>query len=167
MNLNIATIISKIGEGVNMDYTPSESGTTSEEAYSYFKRAGYSNAKLYTSYSDEVIISELNANRPVYIAAISPINTLKGHAWIIDGYKTFTITISIPEILVYLFGFPSTWTGPARLLHCNFGWGGLADGYYLSNLFAEYYKFDENTGLPLLAGEMIYNQSYRIIKTGN
>lgn len=45
----------------------------------------------------------------------------------VDGYITRTRTVS------YSDGTSSTQR--EKLLHCNWGWGGTADGYYYYNMF--------------------------------
>ena len=50
-------------------------------------------------------------------------NKVQGHLWLADGFKVFTYNSYLAN---QLFSFETK-----TLLHYNFGWGGICDGYYL------------------------------------
>ncbi len=61
-----------------------------------------------------------------------------GHAWVIDGAMAQhnMQTIAYPPDARNPYGRTSTgvlWR--RQLLHCNFGWGGHCDGYYVEDVF--------------------------------
>lgn len=57
---------------------------------------------------EDIVVTELNKNRPVYYAGYSEIYG-QGHAWIVDGYVTVDTT---------------------RYFHVNWGWSGSDNGFY-------------------------------------
>ncbi len=112
----VAKLIRYCGQAVNMDYQPgSSSGTTTiipDVLKNYF---GYQNLASYIMRDDfeatdwfNLIYHELCCARPVIYAAKT--STGGAHAFICDGYDGHD------------------------LFHINWGWGGLADGWYRLNV---------------------------------
>ena len=108
----VAKLIRYTGQSVNMDYSPQGSGgyTTSipDVLTDYF---GYQNKASYIKHDDfsaadwfEIIYHELSKSRPVILGA----DTYSGgaHAFVCDGFDGH------------------------EMFHINWGWGGMADGYY-------------------------------------
>jgi hypothetical protein len=75
---------------------------------------------LYNGYAESKILEMLDNFCPVFVSASSGL--FGGHAWVIDGMITQTRQIN-------------GHTQNRTLMHCNFGWYGQANGYYISNLF--------------------------------
>lgn len=123
---DIATVIKRIADGIGVTYNYLGSGgtfATPKKVARYLKSIGYSSAKVHTQYIESEIIMMLTHKKPVFIGALgSRVNTDEkkgsGHAWVIDGIKT-------------------KWDGSGRkhLLHCNWGWNGDCNGYYISKIF--------------------------------
>lgn len=86
---------------------------TPAAACNCLKHYGYKDTKNHWGYDEDLIISMLKGSKPVFIAALSP--KFVGHAWVIDGY--IQRNDSTP------------------LFHCNWGWNGVCNGYYLSGVF--------------------------------
>jgi hypothetical protein len=128
---DLAIIIHKIGIAVDMDYGSTGSEATSSKAKIYLKEElNYSNVKRKDSeyYEPKHVPEMLNRGLPVYVAAIGDGG---GHAWIIDGILTQISYLSQYHDDV-LFATGATYRS---LFHCNFGWGGIADGYYVPGVF--------------------------------
>ena len=109
-NLATALLISHCGISVSMDYSPHASGSSINKALNAFQNHFlYPTSKLLQRYSsnDEewssIIKNNLDLHLPVYYRGIS---SLGGHAFVCDGYDH------------------------NGLFHFNFGWDGVADGYY-------------------------------------
>ena len=106
-NPEVAKLMYHLGIALNMNWsgTNSTSFFDSKPLKKHFKYTPrmYNMNYLIQSYSEilDSIKSELNAGRPVFVKS----NTLN-HFYIIDGYNA------------------------ADEVHCNFGWGGVYDGYY-------------------------------------
>jgi hypothetical protein len=130
---DLATIIHEIGIAVDMNYSyHNGSGAYASEAKKYLKNSlDYSEVKRKynkSNYEPKHVMEMLNRGLPVYIGASGD---GKGHAWVIDGKLTQTAFLSCYHDDV-LFSKGST---SRLLLHCNFGWGSTADGYYVPAVF--------------------------------
>ncbi len=153
---DMSTVIKGIADGIGVTYNFLGSGgtfATPKKVARYLKSIGYSSAKVHTKYDESEIILMLTHKKPVFIGALgSCVYTDEkkgsGHAWVIDGIKT-------------------RWDGGGRkhLLHCNWGWNGDCDGYYISKIFntrdgAVYYD-EEDSGTHNMNTK--YTWWYRII----
>lgn len=92
------------------------------KAKSTFELLGYKNVKLKWSYNEDVVLAALERDCPVFISAVAGL--VDGHAWVIDGYKIRKYVS--PEGRV-----DKTQT----LVHCNWGWRGNSNGYFVSGIF--------------------------------
>ncbi len=127
----VATLLKSVGVAVGMNYGVLGSGAPSEHAAACLAQYGYSNVSL-VEYDFERVCQMLDKKYPVYISATDTENH-KGHAWVIDGYTFQWRTI---EIVNPVTNVAIEYRAEYRnLLHCNFGWGGSNDGYYLEGIF--------------------------------
>ncbi len=127
---DLATLLAGIGQGVHARYGifgSSETFAWPSAAKKFMKkRLGYNNARKRVGYKEGVIKDMVvTKGKPVFIAGIDR-NWGGAHAWVIDGYMEQTRTITKPT---------STSTETRKLMHCNFGWQGDCDGYYVSDVF--------------------------------
>ena len=106
-------------------------------------------AYLYYDFSE--IKTILDDNRPVYSIGYhiyeSDPDTPYGHAWVIDGYNSYKEDKYMREYngldpTQYTDTFIETIT--YNLVHCNYGWGGLCDGYYTSGVFDVSQELDDD-----------------------
>lgn len=121
----IATLMLHCGVGVNMNYSPESSGAWVTEARSQAETCAEYALKEFFGYDAtsvkgiqregkttsewiNLLKSELDAKRPVLFAGIGDGG---GHCFVADGYDNN-----------YYF-------------HMNWGWGGIADGYYSVDAF--------------------------------
>lgn len=108
----VSTLMAALGNAMDMCYDQGASGTTNEEAYNGIVRNfGYTKALVVARESmepawDKYIYYELSQNRPVYYSGATA--QFEGHAFVCDGFRD---------------GF----------LHINWGWGGVAEGYFRSS----------------------------------
>jgi hypothetical protein len=115
---NLSRLIYHAGISVKMSYGPdgsaSQSGWVGEQISELWKFSSgifeEREGETTISYADweNKVISELEAQRPVYYSGIS--NARGGHAWIIDGY---------------IFHSDNK-----NYFHVNWGWGGSNNGFY-------------------------------------
>ncbi len=114
------------------------------------------NATSQKSYNEEQIIAALRAGNPVFGRGNAGEKKIlwwtkytNGHAWVYDGCIR-----SVVE------------SKPSYFVHCNWGWGGYKNGYYLSKVFntadgADIYESgDVQTGNGY---DFKYNLEYSII----
>lgn len=96
---------------------------------------GYSNVQQ-RNYHYLYVLNMLEKNMPCLVSGRDPIR--EGHAWLIDGCNIFSVET---YERVYDLSNPRVFTdtlisiSETRLMHCNFGWYGDADGYYNSGIF--------------------------------
>lgn len=123
-NPSVATLVYHCGVSVKMQYSPTGSGAFTQDVpdalqhYFYFPSASLSKRD---SYNDEawqkMIKNDLDRHHPVYYAGKS---SLGSHAFVCDGYDG------------------------NGMFHFNFGWDGVADGYFT---LASPYGFAENQSI--------------------
>lgn len=113
-----ASMIKQMADGIGVKYNFLASGgtfATPQKVKKYLERLGYDVTK-YLGCKERIsnkIVNSLSFGRPVFIGALA--SNLEGHAWVMDGYKTGT--------------------DKPLFVHCNFGWGGNANGWYLYSVF--------------------------------
>ncbi len=90
-----------------------------------FQAYGYTKVYRHTSYKLRGVITMLETDRPIFVAAIPKLKLTKCHAWVIDGYKK--------QVLYHIETNKAV--QERTLVHCNWGWRGRCDGYYYSKLF--------------------------------
>lgn len=78
------------------------------------------------------IVKSLEIGNPVFIGALA--SNFSGHAWVIDGYMS---NLDKP-----------------RFMHCNFGWQGDSNGWYV------YSVFNSTDGTRLLDDKDLGNKSF-------
>lgn len=112
----VGTLLYACGAAIDMDYGINESSATiygplsgSIKYLGYDKDAyiGYSE-HMTTTMKNEMLISEIDSKRPVFIGGLTSSNT--GHAFVADGYRTQT---------------------NQTYFHINWGWNGMSNGYFL------------------------------------
>lgn len=157
----VAYLVHEIGEFCGTWYhegdgwflTNDFSFTMPENAKDFLNDIGY-NASKHNGYNVDLITPMLVAGKPVFIAAISGL--AQGHAWVIDGAM-----------------FQSRGTESRQLLHCNWGFGGLCNGFYTSGVFdltqgpvANNFNYDPHDGYTYLNYTYLdytFDHWYRII----
>ena len=94
----------------------------------------------YKNYNDTDVITMLNNGCPVFVCSVPKYGFLnydlaRSHAWNLDGYLQRTTTTYIKyfngEFLVKTV--PST--KQDIMVHCDWGWGGVYNGYFISGVF--------------------------------
>lgn len=104
-NNAVADLIYAAGILSSMDYGANGSGSVTAAATACIDAACEDLSAIYTQYEDELVMEELRAGRPVVYAGSKEDNS--GHCFVIDGCRS------------------------DGYLHCNLGWDGTDDGYYL------------------------------------
>lgn len=137
--LAISHLIRACGIAADIKFGKDKSGTKFKKAKKAFENyLGYS-ADRKVGFHGGDIIDELNAARPVFQSAKQNWTERTGHAWVIDGYRK----CHIKEIKAAYQDETYLEEVDRRILHesdefyyhCNFGWGGIANGYYLGKIF--------------------------------
>lgn len=131
---HIARITRVIGNGCNMWYGcfgGTQSFATPNAAKKYLSQIGYQNAHRHIGYSLSTTKDALSNDCPPLIGALAGID--KGHAWVIDGYFRL-VTEKICENKNGAI-VSTTVESENDYVHCNWGWKGRCNGWFLSGLF--------------------------------
>lgn len=118
------------------------------EATNFMKNHGFKNP-IIRGYDYNVIKDMLKSNYPVLIFSVPGVKITKSHAWIIDGYRISREVVTYEKYegdkcvgtVTYTYSFKD-------LAHCDFGWGGASNGYYLSNVFNRDKVYSLDSGSP-------------------
>lgn len=118
----VAKLLYWIGKDVNMSYSPQGSGALPEKGYNLLKQENFNlRDKGLVTYNMHNAIKHIVAKGVVYMRGRA-LGTTAGHAWILDActycIDPFKNDTTIAEV------------------HCNWGWGGYANGYFSGEIFS-------------------------------
>lgn len=123
----VAHLIRYLGAAMNADYSdPEETGIARNKPIKWFNDWSTLTATNLSDYNQSLVMSAIRNRRPVYARGnAGRIRFLgitwsytEGHAWVYDGVIRATKN-----------GIGSDF------IHCNWGWNGSKNGYYLGNVF--------------------------------
>lgn len=134
--LSAARLIRSISSGCDSWYFYQGTFTLPAKATAFMRRAGFNNAHS-LEYTHERVIEMLEAGRPVIIYSIPGtwVNLAHSHCWTIDGYKTYKRQLTKKTYSGNTLINTQTTEETREMVHCNFGWGLLQAGYYVSGIF--------------------------------
>jgi hypothetical protein len=126
------------GLSFNAEYEViNETSANSSYAIKILKELGY-NATSLTGFNAGKVMNDLNdGNKIVYMRSRDEEQNI-GHAWVVDGY----IYDSRGEKPIYL--------------HCNWGWGGSYNGYFLSSVLDTKKKKYNDDATPVTRDNYTY-----------
>lgn len=131
-----ALLVYAMGREVDMDYGLEKSSAEIKKAARALSWLGY--RMVFNHRYNVALVEEMVLERrlPVYIRGTAEHTNGKtgGHAWVIDGYYRYRRdkTSDDPSKCVSYTVFDTYYT---ELVHCNFGWGGSCNGYYIADIF--------------------------------
>ena len=129
-----AVLLKGISEWCGSMYFYKGTFTFPSKASSFLKKMGYDDVKRF-NYSYGRVTSMINSNCPVLIYAIPGIKIWNSHAWIIDGYKVKVRQKITKQYKNGTLISTSTIPDTCRMVHCDFGWNGHCNGYYVDGVF--------------------------------
>ena len=140
----ISHLCRQLGVLSNSSYNIYGTYTDIDGLYSTLNSIGY-NTPSYSNYSQIGLMAILNSQHPVYMLGRT---MLVGHAWIVDGYRYYSIyepgVIAIDDEGNYIVEE----TYYRYYNHINWGWDGKDNGYFIENCFSTtsgiWYDNDEN-----------------------
>lgn len=138
---NLSKIIKQMADGIDVKYNYNGTGGTfaTPRMLKRYLKSIECNTNKHLGYGQNIenrIIQSLNNNYPVFIAALD--SYCYGHAWVIDGYFRLA-SLPTSELSVIIDNINSN----NCFMHCNMGWKGAGDGWYLSGLFSNSSLFEE------------------------
>lgn len=113
---------------ISIGYTVTNYGT----ATGLVETPNSSTIAYYTS--PAVLKDALNNNRPIFVRGGTVNNTL-GHFWVIDGYGSMTTYREYFSNSQGQIGYVLFTLSNCLMVHCNLGWNGNADGWYVYGIF--------------------------------
>ena len=132
----LARLIRTIGGECDIQYLSDSTGTSIikvKNCLSLYPR--YTNLRIITTPQYEDIYPMLQNEMPLYFRGITtkPNNSGRvGHAWVIDGCIYQVQSLKLYNGNNELIGEICE---TRDYVHCNWGWGGICDGYYITNIF--------------------------------
>lgn len=160
----VAHLMRYLGVAMDADYDADGTGVNKKKPINWMNDWGDLNATKLADYSASPVINAIKNNKLVYARGNSgrkkflgiTVSYTGGHAWVYDGYVS-----------------ASSGGTTSNLLHCNWGWGGYQDGYYISGAFnsdagAEIYDWEvtrsnEDATDEGSDGNFQYNLEYSIV----
>lgn len=115
---NVGKFVSAIGRYVHSDYGEESTGTNSDSIAIFLHDHGFE-ATASSGFSNEMAVHNLKEYGPFIAGGMNYM--FSGHGWVIDG-----VHIQIKNHAVRF------------LFHCNWGWNGKYNGYFLSSAFDPY-----------------------------
>lgn len=123
----MAELLSSIAEKtiIRADYRFSMG--TPWHALRFFQKNGFPDAKLRLLRRKDSpnLIAMLSEGKPILVMGLHA--PIYGHAWIVDGYLRRRIKGKTTSVMGEVTGESEA---VEEYLHCNYGWGGAANGFY-------------------------------------
>jgi len=136
---DIAVLMYQIGhpQRGNATYTKKNGATrpttsiTQVGALTAFLRMGYTVPTSFIPYNYTFIENSVGLGRPVLVCGSEASNGGGGHMWVIDGVRR----MSYEEWFGDGSGMGFIWYGGWEWVHCNLGWSGGSDAWYINGIF--------------------------------
>jgi hypothetical protein len=146
----VAVLMHQLGVNSLADYYPNLTyNRTMDYIRDGFARMGYTvtnygkatglsetaNSSTITYYTSPAVIKDaLNNNRPVFTRGGLADNS--GHFWVIDGYGSMTTYREyFYNTSTGKYGYVTITLTNCLMVHCNLGWDGNANGWYVYGIF--------------------------------
>ena len=135
---NIGKLLLDIGTISGAQYEPTLTGLYTADAAKGFRAMGY--WCDYRKYYDQRLIEySLTDKKPVYMSGQ---RTGGAHAWVVDGYgqkadynMVYKDCYYQGEYVGYIKTASVNFTMEEYYYHCNWGWHGMDNGWYLAGIF--------------------------------
>lgn len=128
--MSVANLVHDIGIMTSTHYGANGSSSHISRLKDCFSNMGYTYS-YYGTYDYSRSMSDFQQGMPIVLGGYDSSNNFAGHCWVADG----GLTRSYHEIRYTLYGKEEIVTDTQQLIHCNWGWGGDGNGYYLSDAF--------------------------------
>lgn len=126
------------------------------------RRFGLANAKsIY--YRFNRVVEMIDEGKPVIIYGMPGINITKSHCWNIDGYKVKERKVTTREYYQDILRSTYTQTETFNMVHCDFGWEGDCNGYYVDGVFKLNDANSEKDKNERSTNKTHYNRLIRIV----
>lgn len=126
---SVAELIHDIGTAAGINYLAGLSASNINKASDALGLFHYN--RTISSYSFSIIANNIDSNRPCLIGGED--SSENGHTWVIDGYKSTSKTYKYYHQST--LELCSTDTETVSYVHCNWGWSGESNGFFLDRAF--------------------------------
>ena len=139
---NIGKLLLDIGTISGAVYGPTETGLANSNAVKGFRAMGY--WCDYKAYYDKTLMEySLTDKKPVYMSGFRLASDGRhGHAWVVDGYgqkadynMVYKDCYYQGEYVGYIKTASVNFTMEEYYYHCNWGWNGKDNGWYVAGMF--------------------------------
>ena len=159
---NVAMLVHDIGLLVNMTYGQNSSGTYYENVEDALQSYGYNYLIDHSAIFDSIKV-DIDNERPVYMqGARQSTNNGEtiyyGHAWVVDGVAIKSLYLERNH-----GGGSSIVKLTQNLIHCNWGWNGSNNGYFIIGAFENRYNLNNDGIESGFRPYNYYNYVYRKI----
>ena len=158
-----AALLKGIAEWCGSMYFYGGTFTFPSKASSFLKDMGFKNVNR-CNYGYDRVTSMIDNDCPVIIYGVPGIRVWNSHAWIIDGYK-----IKVRQKITKRYRnnniiSTSTESDTCRMVHCDFGWYGHCNGYYVEGVFKLNSDDNDYDYIENKKEKIKYNHHVRIIR---
>lgn len=121
-------------------YEDGKVGLSNTEARDFMRICGYLGPTRSEYRDDLVDLMILDRGLPMYVCG-GCTGCVWGHAWVIDGkrrcvrFANVVYVEFVNNVEVNRYGVTVATDDEDVLVHCNWGWGGYRDGYFISGIF--------------------------------
>ena len=142
---SVSELVYDVGHLIRTEYGVSASTSYTDSISYCWNEFGYSYSLM--DFNIDSCLVDFQNNRPVFMRGTGIIEfpdriRVFGHAWVIDG-----CVVREREILT--IQPPGSQNEIQHFIHCNWGWDGEYDGYYIAGAFGT--KYDQNGENPTTA----------------
>lgn len=144
---SIQALMAGIGDKCNSLYFYEGTFTFPSNAVKFMKSIGFKSCKDHR-YTFTLVQNDLKLDKPLIIYAIPKYWKINySHAWNIDGYKIIERDKTTETYREGIMIETKTEKETKEMVHCDFGWQGKCNGYYVSGVFKTYdddVEFDDS-----------------------
>ena len=140
----VAHLMRYLGLTLDAEYSSSVTYAFIEDALTWMRNNGLSSTTDLIDFDSETMFSALKNGKLIF--ARGQTGQGAAHAWVIDGGHKYLLKDN--RILIYA--------------HCNWGFDGLCDGYYLGNVFDTSVdkRWERENGIDVVDGTRNSNYNY-------
>ena len=149
---SVARLVNDIGILVDMQYGVNGSGTNTYFLSNCWNNMGYS-YQCYAAYDYESCVQEFRHFRPVVMRG-SLAGQENGHCWVIDGFIARSLWKIMENSQFVVMS--------QKLVHCNWGWYGQQNGYFLHNAFNTEHQILTDSMSPSGTSNINYNFDHNL-----
>lgn len=142
--LDIAVLMLEVGTRMSASYGTSSTSTATASAITALRAMGYTTPNSFSSYNYTTIKNSILNSRPVLIRGDTGSS---GHMWLIDGVRRmeYEEDVRLSDGSIRTYSTSLSREDPYRdWVHCNLGWGGTCNAWYISGIFDARYGYQSH-----------------------